>query len=85
MEPTAANIYKLMQLYLLCVLNKFIIEVYARIEFWMIFHKLNPTSDLLKFLRRSSLVACLKNWESQYLTSTSFASWRQKQIAIFIW
>ena len=87
MEPIAANIYKLMQLYLLSGLNNFIIEapVYARIEIWMIFHKPNPTSDLLKFLRRSSLVACLRDWESQYLPSTSFPSWLQKRIAIFIW
>ena len=42
------------------------------IEIWMIFDKSNSNSDLLKFSRRSPLVVCPRNWESQYLTSTCF-------------
>ena len=35
----------------------------------------------MKFSRRSLLVVCPRNWESQYLTSTCFPSW----IPISIW
>ena len=35
----------------------------------------------MKFSRRSPLVVCPRNWESQYLTSTCFPSW----IPISIW
>ena len=49
MESTATNIYKLMQLHFLSVLNNFIIETPVHtetsIEIWMI-DKSNPTSGL---------------------------------------
>ena len=64
MESTATNIYKLMQLHFLSVLNNFIIETPVHtetsIEIWMI-DKSNPISDLLKFSKRPPLVAYPRN------------------------